>query len=449
MDVPLTWDVDSETFTVPQMMVVRYDVQLSEMGTASALVNVLEDGSFVRQLSFAGGASQEGYILAYPGVTYKVEAKAGTSSQYWGSASAVCDLIFSEGGRMTVVNQTRFEPDVTGDPVTVMPPNYFDPPSGSSAGDWDVSYDYDTEGRLTEKTTPDDGAMKFKYDEAGNLRFQQSAKQANANKVLFTTYDGLGRALTTGEATATFSSLSGESSYSFENYTSTWKTARAYDAKPSTGSYPWNQFSSEISGADLHYLEGRLAASAQKSGSVWQLTLFSYDDDGRLERRYVYTDAAGAVDAEIVYRYDRQGRLRLRTSEVDPYSRRFRQWYEYNERGLLERVYAARSLTRPSNPEVEYTYDAAGQIASTDFEAGSAIPYEYNARGRLTGIADVASGSGTFAAAYAYEPNGLIAESEYRQYASPSSDTYYKYDYAYDKMGRLLEADWYRNLMPD
>src|SRR5690606_7195531 len=346
-----------------------------------------------------------------------------------GNASVSCDVIFTENGRVTVINTIRFEPDIAGNPVKVMPPNTFDPPSGSSASDWEITYDYDTRGRLLSKTTPDDGTTKFKYDEAGNLRFRQDAKQAATGKVLFTTYDAVGRPLVTGEASATFSSLDGTSGYAFENTTSNWRTVHAYDAKPSTGSFPWNPFAGEISGADMHYLNGRLAATAQRSDGIWQIELFSYDDDGRLERRYVYTDAAGAVDAEIAYRYDRQGNLVMRTSEVDPYSRRFRQWYEYDERGLLERVFAARSLTRPAQPEVTYTYTATGAIASVAYRGSSALPYAYNSRDWLTGIGNVAASSGSFAAAYLHEANGQIAESEYRQYASPSSEKRYKYVY--------------------
>src|SRR5690606_10810071 len=161
-------------------------------------------------------------------------------------------------------------------------------------------------------------------------------------------------------------------------------------------------------------------------------------------RRYVYTDAAGAVDAEIAYRYDRQGNLVMRTSEVDPYSRRFRQWYEYDERGLLERVFAARSLTRPAQPEVTYTYTATGAVASVAFRGSSALPYTYNSRDWLTGIGNVAASSGSFAAAYLHEANGQIAESEYRQYHSPATFKHYKYVYDYDRMGRLLGADSFR-----
>src|SRR5688572_22027322 len=41
--------------------------------------------------------------------------------------------------------------------------------------------------------------------------------------------------------------------------------------------------------------------------------------------------------------------------------------------------------------------------------------------------------------------NGQIAESEYRQYHSPATFKHYKYVYDYDRMGRLLGADFRRS----
>jgi hypothetical protein len=55
----------------------------------------------------------------------------------------------------------------------------------------------------------------------------------------------------------------------------------AYDSRPSTGSFPWNLFSTQIAAAAMSDLGGPLTAVASKSGGSWQVTLFSYDRDGR------------------------------------------------------------------------------------------------------------------------------------------------------------------------
>jgi hypothetical protein len=107
---------------------------------------------------------------------------------------------------------------------------------------------------LRQRAAPDDGTTQYKYDRNGNLRFTQDADQAAAGRVAFVTYDFADRPLRAGEGAATFGSLDPNGTPSLETTTNNWEAAYAYDAKPSTGSFPWSLFSSEIAGATLSNL---------------------------------------------------------------------------------------------------------------------------------------------------------------------------------------------------
>lgn len=50
---------------------------------------------------------------------------------------------------------THFEYDGAGNILTVRPPNYFEPPTGSNADDWVTTYEYNTINQMTKKISPD------------------------------------------------------------------------------------------------------------------------------------------------------------------------------------------------------------------------------------------------------------------------------------------------------
>ena len=57
----------------------------------------------------------------------------------------------------------------------------------------------------------------------------------------------------------------------------------------------------------LTNVAGRVAAHVAKSNGAWQVNLFSYDADGRVATRYLYTQANGgasvltAVNTTVIY----------------------------------------------------------------------------------------------------------------------------------------------------
>jgi len=218
----------------------------------------------------------------------------------------------------------------------------------------------------------------------------------------------------------------------FENTQSTWQTVRKYDSSPSASVFPWSQV--PVENVNLNNTAGKLTARAHNSDGAWRIVLFSYDAEGRVKRKVVFTDASFGR-TEIAYTYNRQGRVTERRVVVG--NEDFNQWYEYNKRGHVKKVYASRSSEKPSQAIATYTYAADGQVKSTDWRGGPDIGRRYNARGWLTQVGTPGSPSG-FAASYDYFPDGNLRAST----ADPEGRARFTRSYSYDGLDRLQSADY-------
>ena len=317
-----------------------------------------------------------------------------------------------------------------------------------------TTFTFDTRGLLTARTSPDAGTTSSKYDKAGNLRFVQDANQSAAGQVYFTSYDFAGRPLTTGQGAATFALLDPDAAPTTVETTNTnWLVVRAYDAKPPTtagaAGFPWNLFTTQITALTLTNVNGRLAAHIAKSNGSWQVNLFSYDADGRVAIRYVYTHANGgttvltAVNTTVTYTRNLTDALTQRAMTVG--ANTFTHWYDYDTRGKLWKAYASTTSTKPGTPDVTYTYRPGGQILSRQFAAGQSVPFTYTLRDQLDQIGDPAIATHPFGAKYTYHPNGTVSQAEFYNAGAPAAAKRYRYDFpttSYDALNRLTAADF-------
>jgi RHS repeat-associated protein len=310
-----------------------------------------------------------------------------------------------------------------------------------------TTYVYDTRGLLTSRTSPDAGTAASKYDFGRNLRFAQDAKQAAAGQVAFTGYDFANRPLTSGVGTATFSALDPNAAPgTLETTNTNWLVVRAYDAKPSTAAFPWSRFSTQITPLTLTNVAGRLAAVASKSNNAWQVTLFSYDTDGRVAKRWIYTEANGGasvltnLNTSVTYTRDLRDALTQRVQTTGASS--WYQWQDYDSRGLLWKVFGSTTSTKPGTADVTYTYRPSGEIATRLFSGGSSVPLTYTIREQLDKIGDPATTTYPFSARYTYNPNSTISEAEFYSAGSPATQKRYRYQFpTYDALNRLKSAD--------
>jgi len=306
----------------------------------------------------------------------------------------------------------------------------------------ETTYAYDAAGNLTEKTSPDAGTVKFEYDNAGNLRFSQDPNRAAAGEVVFRQYDKLGRPITKGVAPADFAALDPEAEHGFESTNGNLHGVYAYDSKPGTDSFPWNQFSIELNSISPSNTEGSMVARAWRLNSgTWQLTVFSYDNEGRVSDKWTWTETIPETTTHITYEYNRADeltQLAIILGETTPDT--FTHWYSYDKRGNISEIYTGTTSTQPGSPTISYTYTATGAIETVDYP-GNQTDYAYNIRDWVTEINDVTNTNTPFAAAYTYFNNGNIDLAEYRNPLAVS-DNRYSYDYEYDQLNRLTEANF-------
>ena len=114
------------------------------------------------------------------------------------------------------------------------------------------------------------------------------------------------------------------------------------------------------------------------------------------------------------------------------------QWYDYDTRGLLWKVSAATTGTKPGTPDVTYTYRPTGQVASRLFSGGPTVPFSYTIREQLAQIGDPATTTYPFSAKYSYNSNSTISTADFSSAGSPAANKRYKYDFpTYDALDRL------------
>jgi RHS repeat-associated protein len=313
------------------------------------------------------------------------------------------------------------------------------------------NWQYNSRGLVTEKTTVDAGTVKYKYDHAGRLRYWQDAKQAGSGRVGFRTYDFLGRQLIEGEAPATFSSLDPDATTppAFETLAGSqhWLLVHKYDYKADeTAEYPYIQVLGQFPDpGEITNLFGRTSAVASKSGNIWQVELFSYDVHGRIIKKWVLTENASTIDTRYLYTYDRQGNMITRHDRIGNspyYNFSYYHWYDYDVLGHLASVYSGDASSKPTIPDVTYTYTPAGGKASEEFRGNLNQAFTYDLRGRLTAIGDVTNTGRPFGASYSWSGAENITSAEFSQSGTPHAHKRYRYSFDYDNLNRLTSAQY-------
>jgi len=372
----------------------------------------------------------EYWIEEWNGHTWLVTShmdEEGNTTQTWadGWGRTVRTIADTAG----VAAETHFEYDALGNLRKVTAPNGLE-----------TTYSYDVRGNLTERASPDAGVMRYKYDVAGNLRYSQDANQLAQGVVAFTQYDILARPVKSGLGPATFNELDPDTVVAFETSDSNLLSVNVYDKAPADSLYPWTQFQAQLGSAALNNLKGKTAATAYKSADVWQVTLYSYDQQGRVDEKHILTEGLPDMDALYTYSYNRLGEVVSTTVQVDGES--FTHDYEYDLTGAMANVHTAANASPSGPPDLTYSYNAAGQVASRQFN-GHTIDHGYTIRGWLESIGDVNGTALPFAANYEYLKNGNITFAEFRndQFTGGGQDPYYRYDYTYDGMNRLTAAE--------
>lgn len=176
---------------------------------------------------------------------------------------------------------------------------------------------------------------------------------------------------------------------------------------------------------------------------LWQVTLYSYDPSGRIEKKYICTDDAPQVSRTFIA--NAQGQVVESHDKVG--AEQFHHFYEYTPRGELAKTFVSQNNSKPAYSDVVFDYNNVGLLATQHFvqTGGSSyqtsVPFKYHIRDWLTEIGNVSDANKPFGAKYTFLPDGNIQEAEFYN-KQAGMHPRFKYDYGYDGMNRLLKADY-------
>ncbi len=288
-------ETDIAEFTVDFAQDVQWNCTTSEFTTiGSASVRFYEDGAEIPGMGCSGTCTYSGSFMAHPGKIY--EMKASVFAKY-GSASAMGQVTFSRFQRENV--NTCFTYDAFDNMNAVYPPVYFNPPSGGNPDSYIIRYRRNTLNQLVEKSSMDQGTIRYQYDLNGNLRFKQDANQDSLGVFTYYKYDGRDRVIEEGEwpQAADFDEPSCYENTDWPlNTGGVWKIRNFYDV--------------DFVQSGENFCRGRLGKIEQDSDSdgIPEITTrFSYDKMGRVTQKWIKIE--GLSEKVIRFVYDLQGNL--------------------------------------------------------------------------------------------------------------------------------------------
>src|SRR5574344_1881312 len=268
---------------------------------------------------------------------------------------------------------------------------------------------YDAQSRLIESKEPDAGTGRSFYDPAGRLRATQTQRQIDSGTATVTVYDGLDRAVATGEwrhgMTETqlrnyFKDMTHRFDPALSALDSATLTRNFYDRMPGRDSvltalgvqlYP-----AGLTADSFRYTKTRLVATVSRfrdaDGTLkGHSVAYRHDKKGRVIASYVYNGGVAADSLKLLAtetEYDLAGKV-LRVTK-----------YPYG----LSAAGKARSIAE------RYTYDRLGRVDTLYVKDGAGsetvlAAYEYYPTGSVKRIA---LGGGTLSLDYTYHISGAV-----------------------------------------
>ena len=283
--------------------------------------------------------------------------------------------------------------------------------SNSTANLLVTNYSYNTLNQLMQQETPDGGLSNFCYNDIGQMRFSENAKQSVNGKFSYTNYDGQGRIIEVGEndiATSLFqgtanNSLQANNRFYPVNF-GTQVTKTYYDA-PFLG----------YNGPSQDFLRKRVASTTYEDiedNDDWtynSATHYSYDIHGNVNTLVQdFPDLAVNNNQykTINYKYDlisgNVNEVNYQAGQYDQYYHR----YEYDANNRITNVYTSNDKIHWQQ-DARYFYYLHGPLARVEIgeEKVQGLDYAYTLQGWVKAVnsntlkGDII-GSDGFASAY-------------------------------------------------
>lgn len=333
------------------------------------------------------------------------------------------------------LSRVSYEYDDRGYRTRVFPPNYHQPPQGSTAESFVVNIRYDGLGRQIAQSTSDTGETGSIYDDAGRLRFTLPADGRSAdpakqpNRLRYQCYDALGRLLETGQVEALWDDALRKAAQSpgWLPPGAVWQTRTTWDGD---GAEPWAL--GQITRVEVRPEAGE--PFEQKT---------AYDRTGNVVRLTEGIPGADGFSGTTEYVYSPSGQLlRTRYPQLAEGAPRLEVTRSYNKLGQV------RAVGEPGREDAfaAYTFNASGDVEAETLSPGggaASTRYEYDSPERLRRIR-----SSGFEQALAYDEqpgyqgktyyNGVVSRIETR--SDPAGAPTAAWLYAYDGLSRLTTA---------
>jgi len=263
-----------------------------------------------------------------------------------------------------------------------------------------ITYEYDSDFRLTRTTDEEDNPTDYLYDNWGNLT---SDEDPNDNATTFE-YDGLDRVTRATDA---------ETKYSQYKYNSIGLLTKEIDPNLNETIYYYDdtrritKITGESgggcagcgggSGEEGDYYRDSAGKVTKFVDPIGKATYYEYDARGLVTKvTWDYDYGSGGIEAETITYYDTAGRV---TKTVDAEGRYTS--YEYDKLGRRTKV--NRELDE-GEVSTTHEYDLAGRLTKTTDPLNHSTSYYYDAGGRQTKVIDAENTE----TAYFYDDRGRV-----------------------------------------
>ena len=289
---------------------------------------------------------------------------------------------------------TLYYYDRAGELVRTVPPNGVDPSYTDRSvtplkHTYVTSYDYNSIMQLEKQNTPDGGTSNFIYDNKGQLRFSQNARQADPlenpagkDRYSYTKYDRLGRILEVGEEEETIGSFAGLTAQADIAAVPTSSTTNEQTYTPYTEPAAWISYF----GKPQRHLINRVSYiyTVNMNGDT-SFTYYSYDPHGNVE--WLIQQVPGMSLSYMAYEYDLISNKVLMAKYNESLSDRFFHRYSYDEDNRIVKVETSRNGYL-WDADANYSYYAHGPLRTNGIGEDhiQKLDYIYTLQGWLKGL---------------------------------------------------------------
>ncbi|WP_421876541.1 RHS repeat domain-containing protein [Marinoscillum sp.] len=285
----------------------------------------------------------------------------------------------------------------------IRPPNYFNNPGTGPVEDWATYFSYDALGRVTSKSSPDEGVITYVYDQAGRVLFSQNDRGFAEGFVNYYRYDELGRSLEQGYWNTTTPINSMDESTIVPTSLSTWRVRYSYE-------WPGRLVKKEVNNDENIDADASEIYSHDKYGRIVEVTQYTYDYD--------------ATPHTIKYEYDQMGRT-VKILYPDTY--------------VGNQVVSGQVITEAINlsgDEIEISNSSVESGGSLNISAGTSVILKPGFWAKSGSVFTASTGNeGETAVTYHYYDNGSI------QSVGTDTDEDRFASYVYDINGALSEEN--------